>query len=158
MQILRRNTVEGRELSAEAMVAATEGTGALDRQDIRCLLDHTQKGIIALRIRADFAELTGREKAAHWAGNDFQMRLSQRIGQDQGLGLLVLQEPDRHPLGAAGADAGQPLQLRHQSFYREGKISAGHCAGLRELKIRRPPAGRGLTHNTSRKIPTKARR
>ena len=63
------------------MVAATEGGGAFEAKDIRCVFDDAEEGFVAGAVATDFAEAVFGKEAALGTGDDLGAGLANGVGE-----------------------------------------------------------------------------
>jgi hypothetical protein len=96
------------------VVAAVELVGALDRDHVAGLLDHTQHRRLAPLVLADAAGGIGRQVEADLALAHGLLDLADGFGQRQGVLVGGAQQVEGEPLRGPLTDAGQARQLGDQ--------------------------------------------
>jgi hypothetical protein len=96
---------------------------ALDRDDVRRLLDDADEARVTPLVGADAAARAVGQVEADLAQADPRLDLLDRLRQRQRVLLGSAQQVEREPLRRAPADAGQPAQLGDQALngWREGR-------------------------------------
>ena len=106
------------------MVAAAEGTRALDRIDVLGRLDDAQDRFVATRVAADRTETVLGEAEALGTRPDPRARLLDRAGQLQRIALRHPQKVHGKALRGAAPDTRQTCQLADERLGR-GRQHAG---------------------------------
>src|SRR5207237_5913020 len=96
-QIFRPHAVEWRETAAQDVIYTAKLARPLDRTDVRRLLDHAQKRLIAPRVAADRAHGVLGEIEATIARTDAIAQRQQRFSETPALFLRLLQQVIRQP-------------------------------------------------------------
>src|SRR5947209_2437391 len=110
-QVVRTDTLNGRDRAAQHVVAATELTRALDSDDVLGLFDHADDRRVATWVAADAALVAFRDVAADDAEADLVLHLGERGDQPSYVDRVCGEQVERDPLRALGTDARQPPEL-----------------------------------------------
>src|SRR5215213_5357347 len=132
------------------MIAASELPGPLDRDDVLGLLDHADDRRVPAGVTADPAGLLLGDTAADRAEPDLLLDLDEHCGEPAHVDGVGLEDVERDPLGALGADPWQPTELVDEVLddaFVHQKPSVGlPCPGV-------PSAGSGAMSSTPRPGP-----
>ena len=93
------------------MVGAVEFPRPLDGDDVPRVLDDTDDGVVATRIRTDGAELGFRDIETPVAESDAVLHLHDRLSETQGTVPVRLEHVEGDALGRARPDTGQAPEL-----------------------------------------------
>jgi hypothetical protein len=121
-EVLGPDVVQGGEPAAEGVVVAAEDPGALDGQDVGGLFHDAEEGRVPVRGGADGAAVRGGEEAAHGAGGDVPVHRDEGFGEGERGFSGLLEEPEGHAFGGAGADPGEALELEDEALEGGGII------------------------------------
>src|SRR4029450_12256314 len=119
-EMSRLDAVERRERPAQHVVDAPVLVGALDREQVRGLLDDADDRTVAPGVGADRAELFLGEVPALPAEADALLHLADCVGEREGLLLRDAEDVEGEPLRRARAHSREPGELRDQVVY-EGR-------------------------------------
>ena len=124
-EVLRADTIERRQGAAEHVVARIDGTGALERPEIRHIRDHDDDRRIAPWVGANGAGVATVNIPANFADLDlFQRGLDSRAQRRHDL-LAFLDEKQRNPSRRAGPQSRQSREQLDQTLdFRAGR---GRC-------------------------------
>lgn len=125
-QVFRRDAIERRKFAAEAMIAAFERAGAFQRKHIGRLFHHAKHVGIASWFIANDTTIGRGEKSASGARADGFLGFLQGACKQVGIRLGALQKPHGDAFRAAGAHAGETLELADQFSNRFRIVRAGH--------------------------------
>src|SRR3954451_7344977 len=110
-EVVRADSFDRRDRTAEHVVATAELAGALDSDDVLRLLDDTDDGRVAPWVAADAALLALRHVAAHDAEADLVLAFGECRYQPAYVAVFRGEQVERDALRALGPDAGQPAEL-----------------------------------------------
>src|SRR5450759_3420987 len=94
-----------------SLKSPAELAGPLDRHNVLGLLDDTDAGQVATRVKADAALLGLGDVATDAAEADLVLDLHQCIDESPHIDGISLQQMERNALCALGTDARQPAEL-----------------------------------------------
>lgn len=109
-EILGADSVEGAEASAENMVAAAEGVGFLEAQDVQGAFDDAQDAVGPGGVGTDGAGLGFGEGSTILAEADSFARGEEGVGEGAGDRRIRLDQMEGETFGGAGADPGQAAE------------------------------------------------
>src|SRR5262249_31133211 len=99
----------------------------LDRQDIVRFLDYANRRAVSSRTHAVQARIGVGDVVTHRALSDLLLRVSNGIGQPQGILGRRPQNVERKSLRGFLSDSGKVLQFVDQALNRHGKIRHARC-------------------------------
>ena len=109
-EILGPDALQRRKPAAEHVEAAREQPRAVERPEVRDLLDHAEQARVAARVGADAAGIDGVDIAAGRADREVLADLLQRAQQRHQRGLALLHQMQHGAPGRARAEPGEPRQ------------------------------------------------
>lgn len=127
-QILRHDTIQGRNFAAKAMVKAAKRAAPLNGQHIRWLFHHTEEVGATGGVIAGGAAFPGRSKeAALRAGGDILRCRCQGGRKTAGIVAPMLQKPESQPLCPAASYSGHTFEGSYQLQHGGGIILSFHA-------------------------------
>ena len=131
-EIFGADAVEGREASAEGVVAAREASGAFEGEDVGGVFHDAEFAGGSCGIATNGAEIGICEESALAAGTEGCGRMGEGVGERGGTGGRVGQKPESHAFGTAGSDAREAAEFFEEGFEFRGvgTQGSGH-AGIR---------------------------
>ena len=130
-QLLRAHARQRVNSPAEYVVAAGEGTGALNRHDVLGLLDHAQHRRVAALVAADGAQLRLGDVAALLAEAHAGLHRGNRVGQARHIGGVSVQDVKSDALSRLGAHTRQAAELVNEVLYCTLVHASPICRGPR---------------------------
>ena len=136
-EVLRPDPVQRGEQSAQHVIATAEHQRALQRPEIRDLLDDANGRAVALGIGADRARVLGIEIAADGAGADAFGRGAERGEQRLQVRFAPLQQVQGGTARRARPETGELAEMSDQPFdrlarHRQSPLAKGPRRALRD--------------------------
>src|SRR5690606_22183719 len=110
-QLVRPDAVDRRDGATQDVVAPLELAGALDRDDVLVLLDHTEHGRVPPRVATDAALLFLGDVEAGRAELDPGLDLQEHLGETAYVRLVGLEQVEGDPLSTLRPHAREPTEL-----------------------------------------------
>jgi len=136
-KVLGTEPVQRRQATKQYEVTAGETGRRLDGEHIGRTFNDAQHRSVPAIVQADPADLPGREVAALPATLDIVHRPPERVRQTPSPVPVALEKMQRHPLGAARADAGKTAQRLEQFIERISRHRVAHTRDSRQVEPRR---------------------